>query len=439
MKRTFALLGCVLAAFTAGGAAAGAQTPTISAQHVTAEFVVRNASTAPGDTTDIAIINRLDKGWHTYWINPGDSGEPPIVEFDLKGGATAGALDFPVPHRLPYPPLMNFGYKDDFTLLTSVTVPADWPAGEPYRLPVRMDWLVCEAICIPVGGTADIVIDTDLVSAPDSGVAFTFVKAEWALPKETDAPATYSREGDTLYVSAAVGGAEDAVFFPEERGVIDAAAEQTAAPAPDGDGILLTLESGSARLDGTMRGVLSTSEGAWWITADGDADPPEEPRTAALPSAGGGTPGTGATGGNDGTLAGGLTIGPGPVSAFAAIGPLQAILFAFLGGLILNLMPCVFPVLALKVFGLVAHADAPFARRATLGAAYASGILTSFAVLAAVLLGLKSAGVAVGWGFQLQSPTFVAVMAAVILGVALNLSGVFEVGARLTQLGAHDK
>ncbi len=400
-----------------------ARAATIETDHVKAELVVRNSVTAPGDATDIAIGHRLEPGWHTYWLNPGDSGEPPIVEFDLAAGGEAGELRFPAPERLPYPPLLNFGYSDTFTLLGSIGVPADWPAGTPYRVPVRVDWLVCEEICIPEGGSTELVIPTAAASERDSGVAFTFMEAEWALPRESDAAATYSRGGDTIYLTLPIGHAADASFFPLQRGVIDNAAEQRVTEAADGNGMTIALAGGNANLDGTLRGVVTTKDGAYWITAKGD---PDRTVAAAPPVAAAAPPDNGAPATN---LAAPAPIGGGPAA------PLKAMLFAFIGGLILNLMPCVFPVLALKALGLVAHADAPFTRRAAIGAAYTGGILASFAVLAAVLLSLKAAGMAVGWGFQLQSPLFVAAMAGVMFLVALNLSGVFEVGAGLTRLG----
>ena len=403
-----------------------ARSATIETDHVRAEVVVRNALTAPGETTDIAIRHQLTPKWHTYWINPGDSGEPPIVEFKLGEGGEAGELRFPTPSRLPYPPLLNFGYSDAFTLLGSITVPADWPAGTPYSVPVRIDWLVCEEICIPEGGETEFVIETAAASEIDSGVAFTFMEAEWALPEESNADATYSREGHTIYLTVPLGHADDAVFFPLERGVIDNAAEQHAIAAAEGVGTTIALAGGNTNLDGTLRGVFKTGDAAFWITATGDPDDPVAVAAAAPPPAA--TPW-------DGTPAAEAVAEPRFTGGAEPVLPLKAMLFAFLGGLILNLMPCVFPVLALKALGLVAHADAPFARRAAIGGAYTAGILASFAVLAGVLLSLKAAGVAVGWGFQLQSPVFVAAMAGLLFLVALNLSGVFEIGAGLTRLG----
>ncbi|MEM7695071.1 MAG: protein-disulfide reductase DsbD domain-containing protein [Pseudomonadota bacterium] len=408
------VLVCLVALFVATPSFARAM---IETDHLRAELIPRNAATAPGEATDVAIRVRVADGWHTYWKNPGDVGEAPRATWTLPEGASADPLRFPAPERLPYPPFVNFGYKSAFTLMTRITVPADWRPGAPLRVPVQMDFLVCEEICIPESGVTLVEIATGATTTPDSQVAFTFVQAQWAMPEEAPAPLSYARDGDDLYLTVPFGQGAEAAFFPVTPGLIDNAAPQTATPAADGAGFTLKLMSGAGRLDGTMAGVLTTSEGAWQVAALGDPDPAPDPASdpvAAPPPA-----------------------APVAVSAPAPppIGVAEAVLFAFLGGLILNLMPCVFPVLALKVFGLVRHADAPIKTRATIGAAYASGVLTMFAVLAGVLLALKAAGVGVGWGFQLQSPEFVAVMAAVVTLVALNLSGVFEVGTSLTRVG----
>ncbi|MCF3932231.1 thioredoxin family protein [Acuticoccus sp. M5D2P5] len=421
------------AAMLVSSVAVAEAAPRIETEHIAADIEIRNIATRPGDSTDIAITHTIAPNWHTYWLNPGDSGEPPIADWTLKDGGTAGPLRFPAPNRMPYGPLMNFGYKDAFTLLASVTVPADWPVGTPYPVTLQMDWLVCYEICIPEGGEVDFSIPTGPETELDSAVAFDFVKAEWALPKASDAEATYTRDDHRIFLTVPLGTPENAAFFPLDRDVIDHVAEQTAIAAADGDGMTLQLESARGRLDGTLRGVLRTDEGSWWITAKGDPDPaPAAPATAQNTAGGGG----GGTLAPLAPLQAANAASPAtPAADLADTGLFRALLLAFAGGLILNLMPCVFPVLALKALGLIAHADAPFSRRAAIGGAYTAGILASFAVLAGVLLALKAGGVAIGWGFQLQSPTFVAVMALLVFAVGLNLSGVFEVGASLTRLG----
>lgn len=405
-----------LAALMPAAALAG---PTIVTDHIRAEISVRNATTPPGGSTDIAIAHSLDDGWHTYWQNPGDSGEPPIADWDLPDGGVAAGFTYPTPSLLPYPPLMNHGYSDNFTLTTSVTIPADWPAGKPYPARLRMDWLVCEEICVPEGGNVAVTIPTGTTATPNSAVAFTFMRAGWDVPTVSDAAATYSRDGGTLYLSTPVGSVDGAHFFAFQRNAIDHVAPQQAVEASDGEGITLTMQGAGGRLDGTLEGVLKTASGAWRITATGDADPLAPAAPAATSEA--------------------------PLPSVAAILPADAVkaplglgkamLFAFIGGLILNLMPCVFPVLALKALGLVAHADAPVSRRSAIAGAYTAGILASFAALLLTLTALKAAGESVGWGFQLQSPAFVAVMVLILFAMGLNLSGVFGVGAGLTRLG----
>jgi thiol:disulfide interchange protein DsbD len=434
MPRLLAALVALASLLLAPPLAASGEVATIETEHVRADIVLRNATTAPGDVAEIAIRHTLADGWHTYWTNPGDSGEPPIVDWTLPEGAAALDLAFPVPEAIPYPPLVNHGYKGEFTLMTGVTVPQDWPTGTPLPVTVRMDWLVCEQICIPEGGEASFMIPTGAASEPDSAVAFTFVQAEWALPEESDAAATYSRDGETIWLSVPVGEPAGAHFFALDRDALDHTAEQVAVEVADGPGMTVRLTGGRGALDGTLEGVLATDDGAWRITATGEPDP-EPPAAAApaavepltLPTSGDAAPSSPAA------VPGAAALMP----DIPALGLGQAVLFAFLGGVILNLMPCVFPVLALKALGLVSHAGAPFPRRAAHAGAYTAGILASFAVLAAALLALEAAGVAAGWGFQLQSPPFVAVMALVIFAVGLNLSGVFEIGTSLTRLGGH--
>ncbi|UOM32816.1 protein-disulfide reductase DsbD [Acuticoccus sp. I52.16.1] len=424
----------------------------IDAEHLSARVLLRNAVTAPGDKVDVAIRHTLDDGWHTYWINPGDSGGPPVFEWDVgKGGAT-GPLRFPAPSLLPYPPLMNHGYSDQFTLLTDLTVPADWPAGVPWLVSVRADWLVCEKICIPASGTARIEVPTGAASEPDSTVAFAFVQAEWALPQASDVAATYTRDGDTITLDVPGAQAEGAHFFAFDGRALDHVAPQPAAASEDG--ARLTLTSTGEPLDGTLAGVLTTRSGAVEITATGTPDPVPPAATATPPvaSPGSGTPAAAAAAaapsGEAVARPQALAAAPPAAAPFAGPAPVvlaggdgpglgfwQALGLAFLGGMILNLMPCVFPVLAVKVLGLVAHADAPLRRRAGVGAAYMAGVLVSLAVVAAVMLALRAGGEAVGWGFQLQSPAFVAAMTLVLFAFGLNLSGVFEIGATLTRLG----
>ena len=228
------------AAFLVAGlqAADAGSLARVETGHIEAEFVARQAQVAPGDTVEIAIRHELADGWYTYWKNPGDSGGPPEFEWDLPDDAAAAQLRYPAPQRIPYPPLMTYGYKGAFTLLTAIDIPSTWPAGKPFPVSVRGDWLVCEDICIPESGATSFTVPTGSASAADSSVAFTFVQAEWAMPEDgldaaTDARATYTVNGDTLRLASPVGSPEDAYFFPHDRDAIDHAAEQSTHDRPD--------------------------------------------------------------------------------------------------------------------------------------------------------------------------------------------------------------
>lgn len=408
----------------AAGLARAAPAAVIETDHMRAEIVVANTATAPGETVRVAIRHALAPGWHTYWINPGDSGEAAVVEWSLPSGGEAAPLSFPVPSRLPYPPLMNHGYTGAFALLGAVTVPADWPAGTPYPVGVEMDWLVCSDICIPEGGAGRFAVATAEQSVPDPAVGFTFMKADWALPREMEGRATYRRGEGTIELSVPVAAEKGAHFFAYDRDAIDHVPPHEVRPGANGTGAVVTMPAGSGRLDGTLEGVLKTSEGGFHLVARGAADPPATaPPGAAPPATAAPTPPAPAV------------TPPLHERTLSGAGLARAFVFAFLGGVLLNLMPCVFPVLALKALGLVEHADARTARRIGIAGAYAAGILVTMMGLAAVLFALRSAGQAVGWGFQLQSPVFLATMALLFFAAGLNLSGVFQVGAGLTRLG----
>lgn len=418
----------VLVALIAIIIAAPVSAASIATDHIEAEIVVRQSAVAPGEVADLLVAHDIADGWHTYWLNPGDSGEPPRLTFTLPSGGEAAPVRFPAPERLPYPPLMNHGYKGEFALLTGVRVPADWPTGTPYTVGLAIDWLVCEAICIPESGQTTVTIPTAADTTVDSTVAFRFMQAEWALPELVEEPARYTVDGDTLAIALPVADLTDPSFFAHDRDAIDHAAPQTLRTTADGP--VLSLTVGRTAPSGPLSGVLTSAGEAYAILAvppDGSTGSVSLP-AAAIPAV--------SSGDEAGASLSGLTASaPVAPSVDASVSIAQAVLFALIGGLILNLMPCVFPVLALKAFGLVSHADATFSRRAAVAGAYTGGILTTFAILCGVLLALKATGVAVGWGFQLQSPPFVAAMALVLFAVGLNLSGVYEIGTSLTRAG----
>ncbi len=396
-----------------GSVAAGPQ----STARIEAELVPMSRWATPGGTAIVAIRQQIEPGWHTYWRNPGDSGGPTTLSWTLPGGVTAGDILWPVPERQRLADLMNYGYSGRVFLPVPVEIPADARSGTTLRLVTRALFLVCsDEMCVPDELTLRLDLPVREGASPldrQWGREIQTVVETAPRPAGIDARATLS--GQTLTLTATGGplaglDSDRAWFFPFDTGVIQHAAPQ---PGERGlSGVTLTLQTGGRLrtngLSAPIGGVLVTDAGAWEITAEPGPPMPGATGEGALDLSEG-------TAGQTGT-------------SWLAFG--QAALFAVLGGLILNLMPCVFPVLAIKAASLARSAHAPAEARRD-GLLFTAGVLVSFLILAGVLLGLRAAGEAVGWGFQLQSPVVTALLAILMLAVALNLSGVFHVGAGL--------
>lgn len=425
-----------LALLSTPASAAGAR---IDTDHISTRIVVGNTTVAPGDTVEIAIAQSVEEGWHTYWENPGDSGAPTLFGWTLPSGAQDVRIQWPIPERLPYPPLVNFGYSGKTTYLATLTVPADWPAGDPLPVDLTIDWLVCSDICIPESGSASFEIPTAAASEPDSSVAFTFVSARRNMPTAVNWPARLRGSPiGMLSLNVEPRGVDlaalsTAAFFPLAPDLIDNSAEQTF-DIQEGGTLALTLTPQGATRAAPVDGVLVLTDTSglrkgYALSAKGperDIPAPAAASAAAPPPApGDGTPVASAPGA-------GTDVVP---AAEGGTGFLRAVVFALVGGLILNLMPCVFPVLALKAVSFARHSHASAPARIGQGAAYTAGILASFLLLAGTLIALKAGGTAVGWGFQLQQPLVVAVLVYVLVLIGLNLSGLYEIGLGLTRAG----
>jgi thiol:disulfide interchange protein DsbD len=367
---------------------------------------------------------RMKEGWHTYWRNPGDSGEPPHVAWTLPEGVEAGDIQWPYPEPLPYGPLLNYGYSGEAFHLVPIRIAKTWTKDEPVKLHAKASWLVCSDICVPEGGDFDLTLQTNAASQADPATADLFRKARERLPIETDWTAAFGRAGDKVVLTVTGAGVpsgkiEKATFFPYKWGVVEPSAPQTLGTVPNG--LSLTLTQGqkpdSERMDGVLV-VTETPGGGATRAYDISASAQAQDHAAAGPAAA--TPPAVA-----GKHSGG---------AAADTGIFRALLFAVLGGIILNLMPCVFPVLSMKAMALIRHAEKDRHTVRRHGVAYALGVLTCFAVLAGLLIVLKAGGEAVGWGFQLQSPVFVAAMAYLFFLLGLNLSGVFQFGGGIMGL-----
>jgi thiol:disulfide interchange protein DsbD len=396
---------------------------------IEAELVPMSAWAAPGSTAVVAVKQTIRPEWHTYWRNPGDSGGPTTLTWTLPQGAQAGDIVWPVPERQRIAGMMNYGYSGVVYLPVPIEIPASVRPGATLPLTVKALFLVCSAeMCVPDELTLRLdlpVRDGAAPMDPRHGEAIAAVLE--TAPRPAGVEARIALENGVLTLGAAGGplaGRDPgpSYFFPFEGGVIAHPAAQTGAWGPQG--LTLSLQPGgqtqAGGLAGPVEGVLVTAHGAWEIRAEPGAAPAGtrgSGELAAAPDTSSADPGAETAAGTG-------------LAAFA-----RAVLFAVLGGLILNLMPCVFPILAMKAASLAASAHEPrHARRD--GLAFLAGVLTTFLLLAGGLLALRAAGEAVGWGFQLQSPPVTAGLALLMLAVALNLSGVFHVGAGLQGAGS---
>ena len=351
--------------------------------------------------------------WHTYWKNPGDSGLPTTLTWTLPAGAAAGEIQWPTPGRLPIGPLMNYGYEGTLLLPVAVEVPAGL-ASATLDVKLHAEWLVCKDVCIPESGDFSLQVP---VQAATAGHAALFEVARAALPHPApgvQGTATVVGQELVLRVAGlpATWQGRKLGFLPETPGVIQNAAAPVTAWTDGAWTARVPLDPQRSESPQVMPAVLTTpgqAAGLQLQLAVTTPWPAPAPAPAALPS-----------------------LGDAQVSTTPAapLGLALALLFAVAGGALLNLMPCVFPVLSLKVLGFAAKADD---RRALLagGLAYTAGVMLSFVALAALLLALRAGGEQLGWGFQLQSPADIAVLAALFTLIGLNLAGVFEFGSVL--------
>ena len=367
-----------------------------------AELVAERSTAAPGESVWVALKLDVAPGWHTYWRTPGDSGLPAEIHWSLADGMTAGAIQWPTPERIAYGDLMNFGYHGTVLLLTQLQLGQDVAVGET-TLTADATWLVCSDICIPESASFELPFsvaasgDDARGNATDTPSSAAIAATRDALPTTATWPSSASVSGTTLTFTARPelpGEITGAAFFPYEEGVIINAAPQE-----------LHLANGEVRLSiaaGDSAAGLDRIDGLLVLETAGAATGYE----VSAPVSG----------------------APKDVAAEASSMTLAAaLLLAFLGGLILNVMPCVLPVLAMKAMSFVSRgaSDARALKRD--GLAYTAGVMVAFGLLAGLLLVLRTGSSAIGWGFQLQSPPFVAALAFVMLTLGLSLSGVFTI------------
>jgi thiol:disulfide interchange protein/DsbC/DsbD-like thiol-disulfide interchange protein len=395
------------------GTAGHAQLPQPGRNAIAASLVPESGVVVPGRTVTLALMMRPSRGWHGYWKNPGDSGIETKIAWDLPAGFTAGPIQYPVPGRLIVSGLMNYVYERDYAQLVEMRVPADLAPGTRLPIRARVDYLACtDEICVPE--TANVAVDLEAGSKPGAQADNArFDRFRQALPKPLGSEARFERAGNRFRLAIPFpAGLElrEPYFYPLTDGALTYAAAQTFSRS--GDTLIVETDApSSGRGLGSVEGVLKLSDGNGLSLKAVPGD---------VPAAG--TP---------------LEAGEQPAAGASTV--LAALLGAILGGLLLNVMPCVFPILSLKALGLAkAGGDEGAARREAL--AYTAGAVVICLALGAAVLALRAGGVSAGWAFQLQDPRVILLLLLLMTAIALNLAGLFELpsiglGGRLVSAG----
>jgi thiol:disulfide interchange protein len=391
-------------------ASAAWSAPTATATHLTVQLVVPPAEIYPGQNFTAGLYFKLEPGWHVYWVNAGDSGEPPRIKWTLPEGVTADAMQYPAPKRLPLGPLMDFGYEDEvlFPIAMHVSPAFKPPANAKTTLSAKVDWLVCREVCIPGKATLDVARNAQ--SSPPSSPTFVdadqqlVARLQHTLPQPLPAgmQAKFSPTPTGFTLALLTGKRESAAqFFPFDQNQLANAAPQTVTPLKNGVELTLKKDENLQQNPGALHGLVVLADGrAFEINA------------------------------TSGTIA----AAEAPGGDFAGLAKVAGL--AFLGGIILNLMPCVFPVLFIKGLSLVQSSQQERHKLRAHGWVYTLGILVSFWIVVALLLILRAGGRQLGWGFQFQSPSFIAVVTLLLFFLGLSLAGMFEIGLSLTSKGS---
>jgi thiol:disulfide interchange protein len=393
----------------------------VKTDNVRAELISEVSAVKAGEPFWVALRQTIKPHWHTYWKNPGDSGLPTEIAWTLPQGAKADPIVWPTPTFFDIGGIVNYGFHDDILLLTKVTPAAD--ATGTFHLAAAANWLVCDDVCIPEDAKFSIDLPVGPAATPaDAATRALFDKARRDVPMESPWTARYgmAKSGDPTLAIDAKGlkpnTISDVYFFPAEwPGVANMTKQKAVVTA---DGIRIPLKKGDAtakpgtppaEVSGTLVLTEKTGDGSQRQAFDINAklDPAFVPSASLQVSA----------------------------SNEEQLSFVESFFFALVGGLILNLMPCVFPVLAMKAAAfarLAGHARAEMRRD---GIAYAAGVLVSFGAMAVAILTIRATLGDVSWGFQFQSPIFSLLVAYLFFVVGLNLSGVFEIAGGFTGMG----
>ena len=373
--------------------------------HVEVRLVAKNLTIQPGQSFEVGLQIIPDDEWHVYWINPGDAGLPPMLKWQLPDGFTASEIHFPTPDRIDVPPLTAYGYHGEVLYPVTINPSKSLKDGDIITLSAKADWLVCQESCIP--GTANLELTIPVsVKTPqiDNDLAELFAYTNSRIPKELPndfkIQTTLTEKNIYIDISTYQKFTENVriQFFNSDKNVIKYSSEQNLTPVGNNYRLELTRSPYSTDDPDSLHGVLqidSNNKTNYYNLNLAFGQELSLPQTKA--------------------------------STSSVNNLMLALFFAFLGGLILNLMPCVLPVLSLKVLGLVNQAS--HSRKSSImhGLFFTFGVLVSFWLIVGIMFALQASGAQLGWGFQLQSPTFVMVLASFLFLFALSLFGLFEI------------
>ncbi|HXW64665.1 MAG TPA: thioredoxin family protein [Burkholderiaceae bacterium] len=429
-------------------------------QFVSAELLSEQDAISPGATFWVGLHLRHAPHWHTYWAMPGDAGLPTRLRWDLEPGYRPGPIQWPVPQRLRVGDLANYGYEGDVLLPVSLQAPGSAQIGSNAHIKAHADWLVCSDICIPGGAELSVALPIrapgDVHPGP-AALAFATARRQVPMPMVLqNARATIEAGRIELEFSSSKDAPHTLEFFPLEANQIVAAADQVLSVRGNRVRLELQAQRPTEPDFKALHGVLVADGGpsarGWAAPIDVAMSPlskgaqtpvavaVESQRAGATPPPGLSAPASSqAAAATSAAAARQAASAPPPVFS-STLALAIALAGAFVGGVILNLMPCVFPVLSLKLIGLVRHRDEPHAALRAHGVAFAIGAVLSFLGLAALLIALRAAGSQIGWGFQLQSSLFIAALIGLFFLIGLNLLGTFEFtfGAGLANSRAAD-
>jgi len=416
----FRHLFCALALTFAASSLPAARSEPLISPRATVTLLSEADTVAPGQAIDIGLHFRFQPGWHIYWMNPGDAGQAPRIELFAPPGTTVSELHWPVPERHVDGPITTFVHQGEVLLPFTVTLPV--PLPDVTALTVNARWLVCKDICIPEEGVFRLTLPAG--ESTRSAEALLFDAARNAVPGKADWKAAVSADAVLTLSGPGADAIAEADFLSADWGQVEHGAAQTLTIV-DGRAAIAFKPGAAFDPARALSGVLHVRDRngvsrALWVSTPGSA-------TERVPAV--------VLAASDAPLPApsGLALATPPV--VDGSGLLWAVLFALAGGLLLNLMPCVFPVLAIKALSfakLGGHAQRTVRAQSL---AYCAGVVLTFVLLAGGLLALRAAGLQAGWGFQFQSPVFVTAMAALLFVIGLNLSGVFGFGSGFASAG----